>query len=787
MSAILKKTLADIRRRKVQTTVITLVLFLSSLAAIMALTLLVESDAPFDHAFQQAQGAHLTMSFSSSAVTEDALRATASTPGVTAVGGPWRIDPWAVDMGFGRTELHPLAGRDGPGGAVDRLTLSAGRWARTGTEVVISQRLADESGLGVGATVPASSDSPFPAMTVVGIASGVGDDLAAWTVPSGVPLLTTGKTSTMYEMVYRLAHASTAHDISTVANAISARLPQGAVVDSQNYLDAKLNADRTTAVMIPFLLAFSGFALLASALIIANLVGGAVIAGTRDIGIMKSLGYTPGQVVAVVAGQMLLPAVVGCLLGVPLGLIASQPFLSDTAHAFGLPRTFGVAPIPDALGVAVILGVVVVTTLLTSWQAGRMSAAVAIATGSAPPSGRGYRVARLAAGLRLPRALTLGAGESFARPLRSAMTALAIVIGVATITFSLGLTRSLSDVKAGLTRDKQVQVTLYHHGGPGKGSAVPASPTSTTAPTDLTDQQVSALIAAQPGTARFVPERENDVTVAGVAHPVPLTAYWGDSSWLGYPLINGRWFTSAGEAVAPTAFFTATGHHVGDHITADLNGQSVPLTLVGEIFDIQGDGVLLRTSHESLPGTPLPTLYEIQVRPGTDINRYAAALANPGSGLDARTNRENGTDTAFLLINSTLAGLALILTLIALAGVFNTVVLNIREKARDIAILKAVGMTPGQVVAMVLASVVLLGIVAAAVGIPAGMLLQHRILVVMGQIASSTNVPNQYFNVFDPILLTAIAGGGIVIAVLGSMVPAQWAARSRVTEVLQTE
>ena len=785
MRAILKKTLADIRRRKVQTAVITLVLFLSSLAAIMALTLLVETDAPFDHAFEQAQGAHLTMTFDGSVVTEEMLRATGSTPGVSASAGPWRVVPWQVDMGGGRIEHHPLAGRVAPGGPVDRLSLTAGRWAQTTSEVVLSQRLADESGLGVGAMVPAGSDGTLPAMRVVGVAASVGDELAAWTLPAGIPSIGSDQLPITYVVAYRLTHASTAHDINAVASTISAGLHQGAVLDSRNYLDTKLSADRTTAVMIPFLLAFSGFALLAAALIIANLVGGAVIAGTRDIGIMKSVGFTPGQVVTVVAGQMLLPAVIGCVLGVPLAILASQPFLSDTAHAFGLPRTFGVAPVSDALGVGFILGVVVVTTLLASWQAGRMSAASAIATGSAPSSGRGYRLARIAAGLPLPRALSLGAGESLARPLRSAMTALAIVIGVATITFSLGLSRSLADVKAGIARDQQVQVTLYHVGGPGKDQAAPASPTDQQV--SLTDQQVSTLIAAQPGTARFIAEREEDVTIAGVAHPVPLTAYRGDSSWLGYAVIDGRWFRSAGEAVAPTGFFTATGHHIGDRLTADLQGQAVPLTLVGEIFDVQGDGVLLRTRYDSLPGTLVPTMYEIQVRPGTDINRYAAMLANPTSGLDARTNQENGTDTAFLLINSTLAGLALILTLIALAGVFNTVVLNIREKARDIAILKAIGMTPGQVVAMVLASVALLGLVGAAVGLPGGMLLHRKILVVMGQIAASTNVPNQYFNVFSPIVLAAVAGGGIVIALLGSMLPAQWAARSRVTEVLQTE
>jgi len=155
--------------------------------------------------------------------------------------------------------------------------------------------------------------------------------------------------------------------------------------------------------------------------------------------------------------------------------------------------------------------------------------------------------------------------------------------------------------------------------------------------------------------------------------------------------------------------------------------------------------------------------------------------------LDVRVPGNGGIDTAFILINSTLAGLALILALIALAGVFNTVVLNTREKARDIAILKAIGMPPRQVVTMILASVALLGIVGATAGIPAGMALHRNILTLMGQIASSTAIPESFFNVFSLGMLVLLAAAGILIAMLGALLPAQWAARSRVTEVLQTE
>ncbi|HSS61094.1 MAG TPA: ABC transporter permease [Candidatus Limnocylindrales bacterium] len=576
-------------------------------------------------------------------------------------------------------------------------------------------------------------------------------------------------------MAYRLRQASTSHDIAAAIDAITAALPANAVLDSSNYLDAKLNADRTTAVMIPFLLAFSVFALVASALIIANLVGGAVIAGTREIGIMKSVGFTPGQVVATFAGQMLLPAVLGCLFGLPAGVLLSQPFLDDTAHAFGLPRTFGFAPGPDFIGLASILGIVAAVTVLASLRAGRQSAATAIAAGSAPAGDGGSLQARLAGWLPLPRSLSLGLGDSLAKPLRSGMTIAAIVIGVATVTFASGLHSSLALVASALTRDQQVQVQVFREA---EGKSAQGG---------LTESEVTSLIARQPGTARFVRVAHADLTVPRAGETVPVTAYSDDSSWLGFALIRGRWFAAPGEAVAPTAFFTRTGDRLGDTINVSLYGQPIQLKLVGEIFDAQGDDVLLRTSFDSLPSRLATWSYEIQLWPGTDPIAYASAIETASPSLTARLNTENGIDTAFLLINSVLAGLALVLGLIAVSGVFNTVVLNTREKARDFAILKAVGMTPRQVVVMVLASVAVLGLMGAALGIPAGIGLHRYILTLMGQIATSTAVPQQFFGVFGVTLLAVLAAAGVVIAMLGALLPARWAARSRITEVLQAE
>ncbi len=776
MSALLRKTLSDVRRRKLQTAIVGFIVFLSSLTAILALTLLVETDAPFDRAFEQTRGAHLYVTFDSAKVTEAQVSATQSLSVVSAANGPWRLIPAAVQFPGNRVRDIPVAGRVDAGGPVDQISLDSGRWVQRDGEVVLSRQLADETGFQVGDTLTAGTGSTLPSLRVVGIGVSLGNDAAAWVEPSQLPpTMASDQPPPQYLMVYRLNHAATATDIAAAVDAITAAVPAQSIADTSNYLDTKLNADRTTAVMIPFLLAFSAFALLASALIIANLVGGAVIAGIREIGIMKSIGFTPAQVVATFAGQMLIPAAAGSVLGLPAGILLSQPFLDDTAHAFGLPRTFGVAPGPDGLGLAVILIVVAGTAVLASLRAGAQSAAAAIAAGSAPAGSGGSWHARVAASIPVPRFLSLGLGDSLAKPIRSVMTVIAIGIGVATVTFAVGLHDTLNLVSSALTHAEQVQLEVFRQ-GIGKGDQ-----------SGLTDEQVTAMIAGNPGTARYTAMGNADLSVPRAGEAVPVFAYRGDSSWLGYVLIRGRWFSAPGEAVAPTAFFTRTAHHVGDTITASFDSQPIQLLLVGEIFDQQGDDIFLRTSFASIPARLVAWRYEVQLKPGTDPVAYAGALESAAPGISTRLNRENGIDTAFILINSVLAGLAVVLTVIAAAGVFNTVVLNTREKARDIAILKAIGMMPHQVVLMVLASMLVFGLLGAAAGIPAGMVLHRNIVTVMGQIATSTGIPEIFFRVFDITLLAALAAAGIAIALLGAVLPAQWAARSRITDVLQSE
>ena len=249
-------------------------------------------------------------------------------------------------------------------------------------------------------------------------------------------------------------------------------LPAGAVTGTQNYLTAKFDETGNTAPFVPFLVAFGILGLAMSVLITANVISGAVIAGYRRIGVLKSIGFTPGQVVAAYTGQVMVSAIAGCLLGVVLGNVLAVPVLGQTATVYQV-GTLRVPAWVDLMVPVVMFCLVAIAAVLPALRAGRISAVQAIATGRAPSTGHGFAAHRLL-GRRepLPRPVTIGLAAPFARPARTAMTMTAILLGAIAVTLAAGLGTSLNLVVQDLSHDsaEPVQVQLPG-GGPGVGQA----------------------------------------------------------------------------------------------------------------------------------------------------------------------------------------------------------------------------------------------------------------------------------------------------------------------------
>ncbi len=135
-----------------------------------------------------------------------------------------------------------------------------------------------------------------------------------------------------------------------------------------------------------------------------------------------------------------------------------------------------------------------------------------------------------------------------------------------------------------------------------------------------------------------------------------------------------------------------------------------------------------------------------------------------------------------------IAVLAVVLGAIAIAGVFNTVLLNTRERTQDIATLKALGMTPGQVVGMVVSSACVLGLLGGVLGIPLGIWLHHTLLDLTTNAIGDPLPPSFYTGAFANVtILPLLALGGTVAALLGAALPARSAARHSVVEALRAE
>jgi putative ABC transport system permease protein len=515
-----------------------------------------------------------------------------------------------------------------------------------------------------------------------------------------------------------------------------------------------------------------------SVLIVANVVTGAVVAGYHRIGVLKSIGFTPGQVVAAYAGQITVPAAVGCLGGVLLGNVLAIPLLKKAARAYGV----GALRVPTWVDLAVLLtmcGLAGLAAVAPALRAGRLSAVQAIAAGRAPRSGRGYAAHRLFGRLRLPRPVTIGLAAPFARPARTVMTLTAVLLGAAAVTFAVGLSTSLNRVVTGLSLADAQPVQVWPN------SQKQNAPTFNAAG----QRAIETALRAQSGTEHYVAETDAQVTVAGLSQPVQVTAYRGSSGWTGYPMISGHWLTGPGQADVPTGFLTLTGKAVGDTVVMTFGGKQIPVRIVGQVFSSQNRGVSMITDWQTLasasPSLALPGQYDVGLRPGTSAPAYASTLGRRLGGSYSVGVNSASSDVVTLMI-SLIGTLTLLLAAVAGLGVLNTVVLYTRERVHDLGVFKAVGMTPRLTIAMAVCWVVATGLVAGVIAVPVGVMVHRYVLPAMAH-SADLGLPASYLNVYGGWELAALALAGVVIAVAGALLPAGWAARIRTASALRAE
>jgi putative ABC transport system permease protein len=665
--------------------------------------------------------------------------------------------------------VFDVVGRDTAGGAVDRIYLRDGRWPERPGEIAISFRgdLPALNKVPVGTELQAVTRNGLVPFKVVGSVADQFDGIyennvsvgRAWVQPGQLASLADGDQIRLgYEMAYRFQHAATTQELLVDRHEVEAALPANSQLwNVSDWLRMRMGSVWFVTFMSSVIFAFSIFALAAVTVIVGSVVAGTVLSSYRDVGIMKALGFTPVEVVAIFIGQMVLTALAGAIIGIPVGALASRPLLTTAAAESGLPVEDFVDPVTD---LAVLLGIVVlvvIAAVIPAVRAARTDSVRAISLGLSPAGRRRSRLAELLARLGAPRPLSLGAGDAFARPARAILTVIALAIGIATLVFTVAFQKTIGELASNRASYGYAQdVEVYRY---------PA----------LSDADLSRLLAAQPETNIVVATRFLHVAVPGAADPQPLVGTRGDAPGLGYVTRTGRWFANPGEAVVGA--LTARDNHVrmGDRITVTLDGKPLTLQVVGVVDDFSLNGRGFRVGWDTLSTAQpdiTPNDYLIKLRAGSDPKAFAKRLgAGRLESLTVTATDQSQIDLYTNLIESMITGLTATL-------------LSTRERSHDVATLKAVGMTAGQIAVMVTGTALVLAVTAGVIGVPLGIWLTGTIFAAMfefiGLVVDASGA-------FGPFTLLLVFAAAVAVSIGGAALPARWAAAAPVAEVLRSE
>ncbi len=307
------------------------------------------------------------------------------------------------------------------------------------------------------------------------------------------------------------------------------------------------------------------------------------------------------------------------------------------------------------------------------------------------------------------------------------------------------------------------------------------------------DYEVSSNVYSQPLTQKFADELAKVRNVAKIAPE--LTAY-GESDKLQYADVTGYPADAIGSLVRPATtdgtLTTLKDNEIAlrekDAKTAGLAVGST-LTISGKDFKVVallkdnnfGTGIVTLPSAQSLL-KEAPKGYQkllVKLTPGTDIAVARADLervvaTSPVAVLNtaAETKAElNGQIDQVLLFIWALVGLALV---IALFGIANTLTLSVLERTRESALLRALGLTRGQLRQMLVVESILMALIGAVVGV----LLGAGFGWLLVKAISSAEFPISFSIPFGQI--GGMLGLAVVAAIIAAALPARRAARNSV-------
>jgi putative ABC transport system permease protein len=241
------------------------------------------------------------------------------------------------------------------------------------------------------------------------------------------------------------------------------------------------------------------------------------------------------------------------------------------------------------------------------------------------------------------------------------------------------------------------------------------------------------------------------------------------------------------EAIAGYGLLQELGVSQGDSVTVAIAGEPIRFDIVGWYSDTEDTGQVLMFTLDGLrrvePGATAEAFFA-HARDGAPVAAVAAALQHDLAGVAQVTENDGFESDELSAFRTTFLLFTAVVLVVAFANLASALVLAVRERSRDLGVLRSVGFTPRQVLGVSAVGAGTLALLAAVIGLPLGWF-GYRALI--GTVGKSAGVgPNIGANpaVLALALLVPIAVGAA--ALLGSAVTRR-AATAEVSDLVRYE
>jgi ABC-type lipoprotein release transport system permease subunit len=497
----------------------------------------------------------------------------------------------------------------------------------------------------------------------------------------------------------------------------------------------------------------AGLAVIIGGIGMTNTLFMSVFERTREIGLLRALGWRRRRVLGLLLGESVTLALLGGLVGIGLGVAAVFAIGRSSSWLSMLGTHFSPELFVRAIVTVVMLGLV--GGAYPAWWAARLL----------PLEALHYEGGGKA---NVPRFLPGTARGLWRRRMRTVLTLLGISVGIAAIVALGALAEGMAYAMTEMWRASQMDLFAIEAGVDSDFSAI--------------DQRVGARIAAWPGVEAV----SGSIMTAANADKMPMMLVFGyhprEIAIRHFRIIEGQPLMARHQVIIGKRAAEQMGVTVGDTlrlmnssfrivgifetgVSFEEIGAVIGLrevqTLVGKPHQVQFYGVKLRD-----PAQAEAMRDELQAAfPDVDFSLTAEAIE---SVSDMRVLREMVAQISFLAV------------FIGGVGMLNTMLMSVLERTREVGVLRALGWRRAHVLGMILQESLLLGVVGGVGGILMGLGLGSLLRLVPGTYGSIDLI-------YTPQLFVQAVVVALIAGALGGLYPAWRATRMRPVEALRYE